>query len=214
MTGTVFFNRLSAGYPWRVTKTLRQEHTEHTRRALMSAATTLFADKGYAATSIDDVVARARVTRGALYHHFENKLDIFKAVCEAAETHVVQRVQETAGRPGTPKQRLIAALDTYFDECQNPTYQAIVLREGHDPQIRREGTRYIPAMSEMVRGMVNQLRAEQVVQTANPEILAQLVCAVLCEAAYAVGSSPNAAETKQHAKELVHRMLFGEEISA
>jgi AcrR family transcriptional regulator len=188
---------------------LRQEHTEHTRRALLSAATALFAEQGYAATSIDDVVARARVTRGALYHHFENKLDIFRAVCEAAEDRVVKRVRETATQPGTPQERLLAALDTYFDECQNPVYQAIVLREGHDPQLRREGTRYIPAMSQLVRGVVTELQNERVITTANPEMLAQLTCAVLCEAAYTVGTSDSPEQAKKHALEIVSRMIFG-----
>jgi len=191
-----------------VTRTLRQEHTEHTRRALLSAATDLFAGQGYAATSIDDVVARARVTRGALYHHFDNKLDLFKAVCEAAETGVVQRVREAADRPGTPQQRLVAALDTYLDACREPTYQAIVLREGHDPQLRRPGTRYVPAMSRLVRGLVEELSGERAGGAADPEILTQLVCAVLCEAAYAVGGSADPGRTRRQARQLVHRMLF------
>ena len=197
-----------------MTKTLRQEHTEHTRRALLSAATSLFAEQGYAATSIDDVVVKARVTRGALYHHFENKLDMFRAVCEAAEGRVVDRVRETAASaPGTAAQRLMAALDTYFDECRSPTYQAIVLREGHDPQIRREGTRYVPGMSQLVREMVERMRNETTVTAANADILGQLVCAVLCEAAYAVGSSSDPEQTKTHAKQLVYRMLFGENLA-
>jgi AcrR family transcriptional regulator len=195
-------------------KTLRQEHTEHTRRALLSAATTLFAEQGYAATSIDDVVAKARVTRGALYHHFENKLDMFRAVCEAAEGRVVERVRAAASSAqGTSVQVLMTALDTYFDECQNPTYQAIVLREGHDPQIRREGTRYVPGMSQLVREMVASMRDEARVTDQNSEILAQLVCAVLCEAAYAVGTSSVPEEAKLHAKELVSRMLFGQPVT-
>src|SRR5262249_2382000 len=146
--------------------------------------------------------------------HFGPLLNLFKAVCEAAETEVVERVRESTARPGTPTERLVAALDTYFDECRNPTYQAIVLREGHDPQIRREGTRYIPAMSRLVRGLVEQLCAEGAITAPDPEILTQLVCAVLCEAAYAVGGSADATQTRRHARELVHRMLFAREAPA
>jgi len=193
-----------------VSKTLRQEHTEHTRRALLAAATQLFARQGYADTSIDDVVIGARVTRGALYHHFPSKLEIFRAVCTSTEEQVVARVRES-GRlgGGTPREQVMRALDRYFAECRDPTYQAIVLREAHETQLRPESTRYIPAMSELVRGMVLELQSAGAITTEDPELLARLVCAVLCESAYAVGTHRKPDTVVEQAKRLVGRMLFG-----
>src|SRR6266487_1687549 len=89
-----------------VPKTLRQEHTEHTRRALIEAATRLFTENGYAETSIDEVAAGARVTRGALYHHFASKQEIFGAVCDAVDATVVDRVRAAAATAGTGRERL------------------------------------------------------------------------------------------------------------
>jgi AcrR family transcriptional regulator len=191
-------------------KTLRQEHTEHTRRALLAAATRLFADKGYADTSIDDVVIGARVTRGALYHHFPSKLEIFRAVCTTAEEDVVARVRDSARTGGgTPRERVMRALDTYFEESRDPTYQAIVLREAHETQLRPETTRYIPALSELVRSLIRELQRADAITAEDPELLARLVCAVLCEAAYAIGTDKEPERVAAQAKALVDRMLFG-----
>src|SRR3954469_19860265 len=87
-------------------RTLRQEHTEHTRRPLIDAAARMFAERGYARTSIDDVAGEARVTRGALYHHFPSKQAIFNAVCGAVDAAVVDRVRAAGRPPGPAEQRL------------------------------------------------------------------------------------------------------------
>src|SRR5438128_795682 len=67
-------------------KTRREEYSDATRRALTESARKLFAKRGYAETSIEDIVARARVTRGAFYHHYESKQAVFEQVY--AELHV------------------------------------------------------------------------------------------------------------------------------
>src|SRR2546426_897346 len=61
----------------------RLEYSERTRKALVDSAVKLFTDKGYAGTSLDEIARRARVTKGALYHHFGGKQELF----EAAEHH-------------------------------------------------------------------------------------------------------------------------------
>jgi AcrR family transcriptional regulator len=64
---------------------LREEHVAGTRQALVRAARQRFGSLGFAATTLDDVVADAGVTKGALYHHFKNKEDLFLAVYEELE---------------------------------------------------------------------------------------------------------------------------------
>src|SRR2546423_92086 len=63
----------------------RDEYSDATRRAVLDSATKLFATKGYAATSLDEVGAEARVTKGAVYHHFSSKRDLFMAVSDELE---------------------------------------------------------------------------------------------------------------------------------
>src|SRR2546429_4647260 len=62
------------------TRTRREEYSEATKRALLDAATSLFATRGFRETSLDEVAERCRVTKGAVYHHFSSKQALFEAV--------------------------------------------------------------------------------------------------------------------------------------
>ena len=70
--------------------------TEATRSALVGAARRLFAEKGYAETSTPEIVRRAGVTRGALYHHFEDKLALFRTVVEEEYEAVAHEITASA----------------------------------------------------------------------------------------------------------------------
>ncbi len=75
-----------------------------TRQALVDAARTLFTEQGYAATGTEEIVAAARVTRGALYHHFHDKTDLFRAVMETIAREVAEHLidAELARPPARP----------------------------------------------------------------------------------------------------------------
>ena len=80
----------------------RAEQSEATRAALLKVARKLFAERGYAAVGTEEIVQRAKVTRGALYHHFRDKKDLFRAVHEQLEAEMVERIagQLAEGSPG------------------------------------------------------------------------------------------------------------------
>src|SRR3954454_14996258 len=75
------------------------EHLEDTRDALVAAARELFGSRGYAGTSVNDVAAHARLTPGALFHHFGSKAALFTVVLEQVEEEFISRLAE-AGAPG------------------------------------------------------------------------------------------------------------------
>src|SRR5215211_6294156 len=78
---------------------VRPERGEATRAALLGAARALFAERGYAGVGTEEVVRRAGVTRGALYHHFRDKRDLFRAVYEQTEVEIVESIgARMAGR--------------------------------------------------------------------------------------------------------------------
>src|SRR5918911_3421681 len=71
----------------------RQQYSASTKRALVDVAQRLFTEHGYAATSLDQIVAGARVTKGALYHHFSGKQAVFEAVFENVEERAARDIQ-------------------------------------------------------------------------------------------------------------------------
>ena len=74
-----------------------------TRQALVDAARALFTAQGYAATGTEEIVAAARVTRGALYHHFHDKTDLFRAVMEQIAREVAEHlIDAELSRPAAP----------------------------------------------------------------------------------------------------------------
>jgi AcrR family transcriptional regulator len=101
-----------------------------TRTKLVKAARKLFAREGYAAVGTEQIVRRAGVTRGALYHHFPAKEDLFLAVYEQVERELTQRVAATVGEVGSPLGELRAGIAVFLAQCRSPDVQRIVLIDG------------------------------------------------------------------------------------
>jgi AcrR family transcriptional regulator len=108
-------------------KRLKQEQTEATRKALLKVARKLFAEQGFAKTATEEVVRRARVTRGALYHHFRDKQDLFKAVLDEEERRIAHKIAAVAMSRRDPWERLLAGSEAFLDACLDPAVQRIVL---------------------------------------------------------------------------------------
>lgn len=108
----------------------KAEQADATRGALLAAARELFTEHGYAATSTNEIVARAGVTRGALYHHFPAKQDLFRAVFEQLEADVTEHVAQEALTGADPFDRLRVGSRAYLDVCLDPAVQRVVLLEG------------------------------------------------------------------------------------
>ena len=100
-----------------------------TKRDLLQHARKLFAQKGYADSSTDEVVRRARVTKGALYHHFSNKLELYRAVVEDMERELVATMAEAAERARTPHTKLEAACRAYLNACLDSSLTRILVLE-------------------------------------------------------------------------------------
>jgi AcrR family transcriptional regulator len=110
-------------------KSRRELYSEATRAALLDEATTLFAERGYAGTSLEDVASASRVTRGAVYHHFAGKQALFEAVLELQEARATAEVLAAAAAPD-PWDAALLALDTYLAHCCDPVYGRLVWLEG------------------------------------------------------------------------------------
>jgi AcrR family transcriptional regulator len=108
------------------------ERTEATRGRLIATARRLFAEKGFAATSTEEILGEARVSRGALYHHFPSKTDLFQATFEAVEDELTAGVLQVAIGSGEtdPIRILEIGFDAFLDQCTNPEVQRIVMLDG------------------------------------------------------------------------------------
>ena len=108
----------------------RQQYSASTRRALIEVAEELFTAHGYAATSLDTIVAGAQVTKGALYHHFSGKQALFEAVFERVEGEAARSIHEALKGHDDPWQKALAGLGAFLDVVQQPAYRRIVILEG------------------------------------------------------------------------------------
>jgi AcrR family transcriptional regulator len=111
---------------------LRSQHAEATRRAVLAAARSFFGRKGYAQTSVDEIAAEARVTKGAVYHHFAGKEALFRAVHAEVEAEAQAQAREAAARD--PKEssidQIVAVVDAYLDVALNEEIRRITLIDG------------------------------------------------------------------------------------
>ncbi|OMB82277.1 TetR family transcriptional regulator [Mycolicibacterium conceptionense] len=105
------------------------ERSAGTREALISAGRRLFATQGFAAVTLDGIVAAAGVTRGALYHHFADKTALFAEVFETVEAELATRMGERIAAAGAsdPVEVMRLGADFWLDACSDPETQRIVL---------------------------------------------------------------------------------------
>ena len=111
-------------------KSRRELYSEATRAALLDEATALFAERGYAGTSLEDVASASQVTRGAVYHHFASKQALFEAVLGLQEARVTAQVTAAASATTDPWEAAMLALDAYLTHCCDPVYGRLVWLEG------------------------------------------------------------------------------------
>jgi len=108
-------------------KSRKEEQSAATCAALLKIARKLFAEHGYADTATEEVVRRARVTRGALYHHFADKLALFKAVLEQEEQKLLAGVAAASMRGRNAWEAFQLGCDAFLDACLDPAMNRIVL---------------------------------------------------------------------------------------
>ncbi|OBI99763.1 TetR family transcriptional regulator [Mycobacterium alsense] len=107
------------------------ERAAETRDALIAAARPLFASPGFADVSMEAIVRDAGVTRGALYHHFADKTELFAAVFEQVEGEMATRMGEAIAASGETDPVEIMRLGSAFwlDACADPEVRRIVLMD-------------------------------------------------------------------------------------
>src|SRR6266545_428014 len=109
------------------TPSRREAEARATRDALIEAALELFTERGYAGVGTEEIVARAKVTRGALYHHFTDKRDLFRAVFERVEGDLMERIAATMEGADDPWDLMVSGMRAFLDACEEPAVKQIAL---------------------------------------------------------------------------------------
>lgn len=188
------------------------ERTATTRALLISAARKLFADKGFAEVSTQAIVAAAGVTRGALYHQFDDKAALFAAVYEEVERDLVTDIarQIADEGPTDPLEAMRVGARLFLDRCSAPDVQQIVLIDapavlGWD-QWRAVGVKYGLGVIE---GMLGHAIAEGVIPEQPLRPTAHVLLGALDEAALFVSRATDRDQARKEMEAVCDRLISG-----
>lgn len=159
------------------------QDTEATRANLVRVARELFAERGYAAVGTGEIVAAAGVTRGALYHHFNDKRDLFRAVFRTVEAEVVQRVAQAALAVPAPGDRLMVGVRAMLEHGMHTADVRISIVDAPAVLGYEEWRATVEEFSlGLVTETLRQAMTAGELRTAPVEPLAQILLGALTEA--------------------------------
>ncbi|MEU0879548.1 TetR/AcrR family transcriptional regulator [Lentzea sp. NPDC005914] len=191
-------------------RTRRAEYSESTRQALVDSAVDLFTKRGYAGTSLDEVVKRARVTKGALYHHFSGKQALFEAAFAQVETRSIDSLTAVITGEGEPWDIAIAGLRAYVRKCLDPEYQRIIV---HEAPVVMGWERWREAEEHfsfgLLRTAVQLLVDAGEIEELPVEIMARLLFGALSAGASTIASTSDPKRTGRDVERAIVRVLEG-----
>jgi len=187
----------------------REERGNSTRQHVLSVATRLFAQSGFGPVSIETVLIEARISRGALYHHFASKEALFTAVLESEEARIAATVTAVARDARTPLAALRAGCSAWLElAATDVAIQRIVLTDAA-AVVGRERWREIDrkhGFGLLVDGF-NRCAAAGLVSWERSELYAHVMLATLTELALLVAQAPSVAPVLAMSQETIERLL-------
>jgi AcrR family transcriptional regulator len=188
----------------------RKEMADQTRRQLLAAARRLFAENGFFATSTSEIVEAAGVgTRGALYGHFANRVELFLEVLESIERDLGAKVAaEVIG--ATWQERLDQALAAFLDASLEPEVRRILLIDG-PAVLGWDVWRDVEARHGLgaLKLMLDEGNAEGTLHVADTESMSHLLLSVIDEAALYIAHSKHPTKARKTAGASVAALVAG-----
>lgn len=187
----------------------RVEMMEETRAKLIAAARRAFADKGYAAASMDDLTAAVGLTRGALYHSFGGKEGLLAAVVDQIDGEMAARARAIGAREADAWQGLIAEAAAYIEMALEPEVQRVVLLDG--PAVLGDPSRW-PSQNSclaVTRDAVADLQARGILKPVDADAAARLLSGAALNAALWVAASDDPAAALPKAVDTFRAMVSG-----
>jgi AcrR family transcriptional regulator len=192
-------------------KRARGRPDEGARQAVVDAAHDLFMERDYGQVSIEQILDRAGISRGALYHHFPTKLDLFLAVYEASETRVIGQIATQAAASPGPFEALVVGARAYLRLCEtDEEFRRIGLTQAR-AVLGWEGWR--AAASELGIAVVLALVSAAIdagdLRPRNPEATAQILLGALIEAAMLIVVAEDRASAREDSEAVIVDLLEG-----
>ena len=192
------------------TEVERRARGDRTRRELVDAGRALFVEKGYFETSISDLVTRSGVgTRGAFYHHFKDKAELFRAVFEEVERDLTLRSLASPPQGADAWEKLSVGMRGFLESALEPEVQRVMLIDG--PVVL--GWRTLRSIQEsnsiaLINEMVDEAIAEGIIDDHPVGELTHLLVAAVEEAALLVAHADRPAKARARAVKVLDRLLL------
>lgn len=195
-----------------MTRRTQADRTAATRAALIAAAREQFAEHGFAGVGTEAIVAAARVSRGALYHHFTDKTELFAAVLVSVESEVTDRIaaEALAGDDLGFVAVMMRATGSWLDACEEPDVRRIVLLDG--PAVlgwARWRELCQPFVLSLVQGLLDRAVADGAIDDLPTRALAHGLVAMADEAALYVAEADDRVSARADVLAVVERVLQG-----
>jgi AcrR family transcriptional regulator len=193
------------------TRRTQAELAADTREALIAAARPLFAEHGFTDVAMETIVRAAGVTRGALYHHFADKTELFAAVFERVEAEVAARMGEelAAANQSDPIAIMRLGANFWLDACSEPEVQRITLVDA--PAVLG-WTRWTEIGNRYNTGLVRELLANAIETGRIPpqpvEATALTLLGAMREATFFVALAEDHDRARREAGEVMNRLLL------
>jgi AcrR family transcriptional regulator len=189
---------------------LRAEQVAQTRAALIAAARRLFARDGFAAASVEDLAREARLTTGALYHHFPTKTALFEAVFETIHTELMAASIRAAAGARDEVELLALGFEAFLDAVLEPEVQRIIITDAPAvlglARFTELDERYaFAAISDALAAAAaaGSLRVE------DPDTLARLLLGALTRGGMLIANSPDPPQTRDAVAASLRGLLLG-----
>ena len=184
------------------------ERRTATRLAILEAARSLFANQGYEATSVSDILDAAALSRGAMYHHFKSKEDVFAAVFVQTSSDAIRQAATRVSAALSPRASLVAGCLGWLDAVDDPKMRQILLVDG-PVALGWERARLLEEATSLgvMRACIRRAVPAGRLDAASVDLAARFLSAALTEAALGLGRRDRA--KRRRTGELLTAMING-----
>jgi AcrR family transcriptional regulator len=189
---------------------LRAEQVLQTRSALIAAGRRRFGRQGFAATSVEDVAREARVTTGALYHHFPNKTALFETVFQQIHTELLEASAQASAQATDEREILVGGVEGFLDAVLEPDVQQIlivdapaVLGLARFTELDERGA------VEVIVSLLQSATEAGRMSVQDPETMARLLLGALTRGGMLIASSSDPQATHDAVARAIQAMLAG-----